>query len=69
MGHGHAEFTPHASEGVNLLFYIHLFFVSFLMAYFPLSKLMHMPGIFLSPTKNLRITSGNNDTSIPGIIQ
>jgi len=41
-------------KGVNLLFYIHLFFVSLLMAYFPVSKLMHVPGIFLSPTRNLR---------------
>jgi nitrate reductase gamma subunit len=47
-------------KGVNLLFYIHLFFVSLLMAYFPLSKLMHMPGIFLSPTKNLKNTSRND---------
>jgi nitrate reductase gamma subunit len=47
-------------KGVNLLFYIHLFFVSFLIAYFPVSKLMHMPGIFLSPTKNLRNTSRND---------
>ena len=51
---------PMPPKGVNLLFYIHLFFVSLLMAYFPLSKLMHMPGIFLSPTKNLRNTSRND---------
>jgi hypothetical protein len=24
-----------------------------LLAYFPLSKLTHMPGVFLSPTRNL----------------
>jgi nitrate reductase gamma subunit len=51
---------PMPPKGVNLLFYIHLFFVSLLMAYFPLSKLMHMPGIFLSPTKNLKNTSRND---------
>jgi len=51
---------PMPPKGVNLLFYIHLFFVSLLIAYFPLSKLMHMPGIFLSPTKNLRNTSRND---------
>jgi hypothetical protein len=28
-----------------------------LLAYFPFSKLMHAPGIFLSPTRNL---AGNN---------
>jgi nitrate reductase gamma subunit len=54
------RFSPLSPKGVNLLFYIHLFFVSLLIAYFPLSKLMHMPGIFLSPTKNLRNTSRND---------
>ncbi len=53
------RFRPAVPKGVNLLFYIHLFFVSLLVAYFPISKLMHMPGIFLSPTKNLRNTSRN----------
>src|SRR4030042_1713112 len=48
---------PMLPKGVTLLFYIHLFFVSFLAAYFPFSKLMHMPGIFLSPTRNLMNTS------------
>ena len=32
---------------------MHLFLVSVLIAYFPFSKLMHMGGIFLSPTRNL----------------
>ena len=35
------------------LFYGHLFFVSVLLAYFPFSKLMHLGGIFLSPTRNM----------------
>jgi nitrate reductase gamma subunit len=52
--------SPLPPKGVNLLFYVHLFFVSLLIAYFPLSKLMHMPGIFLSPTKNLKNTSRND---------
>ncbi len=34
-------------------FYIHMFFLSILLAYFPFSKLMHMGGVFLSPTRNL----------------
>jgi len=51
------RFQPVPPKGVTLLFTIHLFFVSFLAAYFPFSKLMHMPGIFLSPTKNLTNTS------------
>ncbi len=38
---------------VGGIFYIHLFFVSVLLAYFPWSKLMHLGGIFLSPTRNL----------------
>jgi nitrate reductase gamma subunit len=54
------RFSPLPPKGVNLIFYIHLFFVSLLVAYFPVSKLMHMPGIFLSPTKNLRNTSRND---------
>lgn len=45
---------PTVPKGVNLLFYIHLFFVCLLIIYFPLSKLMHMPGTFLSPTRNLK---------------
>lgn len=40
-------------QGISSLFYIHLFFVSVLLAYFPFSKLMHLGGVFLSPTRNL----------------
>lgn len=40
-------------ESVGLAFYIHLFLVSTLLAYFPFSKLVHMAGVFLSPTRNL----------------
>ena len=39
--------------GLSGLFYVHLFFVSILVAYIPFSKLMHMGGVFLSPTRNL----------------
>jgi [DsrC]-trisulfide reductase subunit M len=39
--------------GISPLFYTHLFFVSVLLFYFPFSKLMHMGGIFLSPTRNM----------------
>lgn len=48
-----ATFKPHITEGVGSIFYIHLFFVSVLLVYFPFSKLMHLGGIFLSPTRNL----------------
>jgi nitrate reductase gamma subunit len=38
---------------IGSIFYIHLFFVSLLVAYIPFSKIMHMGGVFLSPTRNL----------------
>ncbi len=38
---------------IGVLFYVHLFLVCSLLIYFPFSKLLHMPGIFLSPTRNL----------------
>ena len=50
---GLVTFHPTIPEGVGTVFYIHLFFVSILLAYFPFSKLMHLGGIFLSPTRNL----------------
>ena len=40
-------------EGIGWIFYVHLFLVCVLFAYFPFSKLVHMAGIFLSPTRNL----------------
>ncbi len=46
-------FRPAVPEGVGGLFYVHLFFVCTLLAYFPFSKLMHMGGVFMSPTRNL----------------
>jgi nitrate reductase gamma subunit len=39
---------------LGVAFYAHLFFACVLLAYFPFSKLMHMAGVFLSPTRNLR---------------
>lgn len=44
-------------EGIGNMFYLHLFFVSVLLMYFPFSKLMHMGGVFLSPTRNLPANS------------
>ena len=46
-------FQPVIPAGIGVLFFIHLFLVSSLIAYFPFSKLLHMPGVFLSPTRNL----------------
>jgi nitrate reductase gamma subunit len=39
------------------LFYTHLFLISVLFLYFPFSKLVHMGGVFLSPT---RVLAANN---------
>ncbi len=50
---GLVTLRPTIPEGVGTVFYVHLFFVSVLLAYFPFSKLMHLGGIFLSPTRNL----------------
>ncbi len=46
-------FHPAVPEGIGIMFFIHLFLVSTLLIYFPFSKLLHMPGVFLSPTRNL----------------
>ncbi|HYB20066.1 MAG TPA: sulfate reduction electron transfer complex DsrMKJOP subunit DsrM, partial [Thermodesulfobacteriota bacterium] len=50
---GLASFHPVIPEGIGLFFFVHLFLVNTLIAYFPMSKLMHMGGVFLSPTRNL----------------
>ncbi|GAW91761.1 sulfate reduction electron transfer complex DsrMKJOP subunit DsrM [Calderihabitans maritimus] len=50
---GLVTFNPRVPEGIGAVFYIHLFLVSVLFAYFPFSKLVHMAGVFLSPTRNL----------------
>lgn len=50
---GLANFHPVVPAGVGLSFFVHLFLVSALLAYFPMSKLVHMGGVFLSPTRNL----------------
>ncbi|AOY60341.1 MULTISPECIES: sulfate reduction electron transfer complex DsrMKJOP subunit DsrM [Desulfococcus] len=50
---GLVTFHPVIPEGVGGLFYVHLFLVSVLLIYFPFSKLMHMGGVFMSPTRNL----------------
>jgi nitrate reductase gamma subunit len=54
---GLTHFAPTVPASVSPLFYGHLFLVSVLLTYFPFSKLMHMPGVFLSPTRNLAHTS------------
>ena len=50
---GLVTFHPTVPVGIDPIFYVHLFLVSALLIYFPFSKLMHAPGVFLSPTRNL----------------
>ncbi len=50
---GLVSFNPSIPDGIGSLFYSHLFLVSVLLAYFPFSKLMHMGGVFFSPTRNM----------------
>ena len=68
---GLVTFQPTISGNIGAIFYTHLFLVCCLLAYFPFSKLMHMGGVFLSPTRNLandsrirRHINPWNDTSI-----
>ncbi len=53
LARGLVTLNPTVPEGIGVLFYIHLFLVSVLAIYFPFSKLMHLGGVFLSPTRNL----------------
>lgn len=50
---GLISFKPVIPEGIGPLFFIHLFLVCILLAYFPFSKLMHAGGIFFSPTRTI----------------
>jgi nitrate reductase gamma subunit len=50
---GLATFNATVPDGIGVIFYIHLFLISVLFAYFPFSKLMHLGGVFFSPTRNL----------------
>jgi len=50
---GLITFHPVVPSDIGAIFYVHFFLVSVLAVYFPFSKLMHLGGIFLSPTRNL----------------
>lgn len=54
---GLVTLSPVIPKEIGSLFFIHLFLVAVLVAYFPFSKLMHMGGVFLSPTRNLANTN------------
>jgi nitrate reductase gamma subunit len=47
------SFQPTVPAGIHVIFYVHLFLVCVLLAYFPFSKLMHAAGVFMSPTRNM----------------
>jgi nitrate reductase gamma subunit len=50
---GWASFQAVAPVGVGVWYFVHVALVSVLFVYFPFSKLLHAPGVFLSPTRNL----------------
>ncbi|MEJ5243444.1 MAG: sulfate reduction electron transfer complex DsrMKJOP subunit DsrM [Desulfomicrobiaceae bacterium] len=54
---GLVTFSWKVPQGIGVIFYVHVFLVSILLMYFPLSKLMHMGGVFLSPTRNMNCAS------------
>jgi nitrate reductase gamma subunit len=51
---GLVTFSPVIGTKIGAIFYIHLLLVCTLLIYFPFSKLMHLGGVFLSPTRNMR---------------
>ena len=54
---GMLHLSPPPTGVADSAFYVHLFLVSALLAYFPFSKLVHMAGVFMSPTRNLTANS------------
>jgi nitrate reductase gamma subunit len=56
---GLATLAPLVPVRTGAMFHAHLALVCTLAAYLPFSKLMHAPGVFLSPTRNL---ANNNRT-------
>ncbi|MEI7671178.1 MAG: respiratory nitrate reductase subunit gamma, partial [Deltaproteobacteria bacterium] len=53
MALGWVTFAPTVPKVFGPVLSIHLTFVFTLLVWFPFSKLMHMGGVFLSPTRNL----------------
>lgn len=54
---GLVTFSPVIATKIGMIFFIHLFLVCALLIYFPFSKLMHMGGVFMSPTRNMKNNS------------
>lgn len=44
---------PENAAAIDAMFFVHIFLVCVLIAYLPFSKLTHMVGVFLSPTRNM----------------
>jgi nitrate reductase gamma subunit len=57
---GLVRFSPVVPDSISPLFYGHLLLVAVLLAYLPFSKLTHMAGVFLSPTRNM----ANNNRAV-----
>ncbi len=57
MALGLVTFQPTVPDGIGPIFFAHMFLVCVLLAYFPFSKLTHMAGVFMSPTRNMRCNS------------
>jgi nitrate reductase gamma subunit len=57
LGMSLVTFAPAIPKEVGPLLFVHVFLLSALVACFPFSKLMHMGGVFLSPTRNLANTN------------
>ena len=66
---GLATFHPVVPAGLSAIFLIHLMLICTLAVYFPFSKLMHLGGVFLSPTRNLANNNRSKRISIPGTTQ
>jgi nitrate reductase gamma subunit len=54
---GLLSFTPYVPKDVSPFFYLHLLSVCLLFAIIPWTKVVHMAGILMSPTRNLPNTS------------
>ena len=65
MTMGWVTFSPALPKEDGFLLYAHLFFVFTLLAWLPFNKLMHMGGIFLSPTRNMANNNRNRRHANP----
>lgn len=57
---GLLSFQPIIPDGIGSMFWVHFFLVCCLLIYFPMSKLVHLAGVFMSPTRNM----ANNNRAV-----